>query len=122
MSATVAPLNVTVLGSAGAGRAGVASAVNNAVARVAGLLAVAIIPVAAGITGDDYLVPESFDDGYRIGIVICAGLCFAGGALALLVIRSPEPDAPEFETPHNCPLNGPPPQVPAEPAVAAAGG
>ena len=52
MSLTVAPLNVTVLGAAGEARAGVASAVNNAVARVAGLLAVATIPVVAGITGE----------------------------------------------------------------------
>ena len=58
LSVTVAPLNVTVLGSAGEERAGIASAINNAVARVAGLIAVAVIPLAAGISGDDYLVPD----------------------------------------------------------------
>lgn len=110
MALTVAPLNVTVLGAAGEARAGVASAVNNAVARVAGLLAVAVIPVAAGITGDDYLVPADFDEGFTMGIIICAVLCAAGGVVALAGIRSAAPAEPVAATPSHCALNGPPPR------------
>ena len=108
MSLTVAPLNVTVLGAAGAARAGVASAVNNAVARVAGLLAVAVIPVVAGIAGGDALVPADFDAGFATGMVICAALCASGGVVALAGIRPAAPEAPEV-TPAHCALNGPPP-------------
>ena len=56
-------------------------------ARVAGLLAVAVIPVVAGIGGADYLDPAAFDDGYRAGMAICAALCAAGGVTALVSIR-----------------------------------
>ena len=119
MSLTVAPLSVTVLGAAGPARAGVASAVNNAVARVAGLLAVAVIPVAAGISGGDYLVPASFDEGFRTGILICSGLCICGGILAAVTVRPGRPPEPAPETPtHSC-LNGPPPEIPAIEAPAA---
>ena len=115
MSLTVAPLNVTVLGAAGAARAGVASAVNNAVARVAGLLAVAVVPVVAGITGDDYLVPSAFADGFSAGLVICAALCAAGGLTALAGIRpAPSREPRATETPAHCALSGPPTEVPAE--------
>jgi len=92
MSITVAPLNVTVLAAAGDEKAGVASAVNNAVARVASLLAVAVIPVAAGISGDDYLDPAAFDAGFRIGIVICAALYVVGGLIVLVALRTPATD------------------------------
>ena len=51
LAMTVAPLTATVLGDADENHAGIASGVNNAVARVAGLLAVAVIPVIAGLTG-----------------------------------------------------------------------
>jgi hypothetical protein len=64
LSLTVAPLTATVLASASQRHAGTASGVNNAVARSAQLLAVAVIPVAAGIGGADYTVPAAFDAGF----------------------------------------------------------
>jgi EmrB/QacA subfamily drug resistance transporter len=117
MAVTVAPLSVAVLGAAGEARAGIASAINNAVARVAALLAVAVIPVAAGISGDDYLVPEAFDEGFRTGVLISAGLCMIGGVLALALVRAPEPAAPEAAAPAHCAVSGPPPEVPAQPVA-----
>jgi EmrB/QacA subfamily drug resistance transporter len=85
----VAPLTATVLDSAEDRHAGIASGVNNAVARTAGLLAVAVIPVAAGIAGADYTDPVAFDEGYGNAMVICAGLPLAGAVLAAAFIRKP---------------------------------
>ena len=85
----VAPLTATVLDSARNGHAGVASGVNNAVARAAGLLAVAVVPVAAGLGGDDYTDPEAFAGGFRVAMLIVAGLLCAGALVAALFIRRP---------------------------------
>lgn len=122
MAITVAPLNVTVLSAAGAERAGVASAVNNAVARVASLLAIAAIPVLAGISGDDYRVPELFDDGFRTGILASAGLCAAGGLIVLVALRGRREEAPAPAIPPHCALNGPPPEAGAEAQPVPSGG
>ena len=54
MAVTVTPLTATVLAAAPDALAGIASGVNNAVARAAQLLAVAALPVAVGLSGDDY--------------------------------------------------------------------
>jgi EmrB/QacA subfamily drug resistance transporter len=113
MAVTVAPLTVTVLGAAGEERAGIASAINNTVARVAGLIAVAVIPLAAGISGDDYQIPAAFDDGFETGVMICAAVCAAGGVLALVTIRRPDEAVGGPAPAHSC-LNGPPPEVPLE--------
>lgn len=86
LSLTVAPLTAAVLGAAPSERVGVASAVNTTLARAAGLLAVALVPVLAGIGDDDYLDPSSFSDGFRAGMWITAGLCASGGALAGLTL------------------------------------
>ncbi len=51
---TVAPLTTTALAAAPAENAGIASAVNNYVARVGSLLAVAVLPALAGISGKSY--------------------------------------------------------------------
>ena len=89
LSLTVAPLTATVLGAAPDANMGVASAVNNAVARAASLIAVAVLPAAAGIGGRSYLKPLLFNTGFRIAVFIAGGVCAAGGLLALATIRNP---------------------------------
>jgi EmrB/QacA subfamily drug resistance transporter len=85
----VAPLTATVLDSASDRFAGVASGVNNAVARAAGLLAVAVIPLAAGIGGDDYTDPLAFAAGFRTAVWILAAMLIAGAVLAAALVRRP---------------------------------
>jgi len=58
LAITVAPLTATAMSSAPSDHAGIASAVNNDVARFGGLLAVAVLPALAGITGTAYLHPD----------------------------------------------------------------
>lgn len=84
----VAPLTATVLAAAPDAHAGIASGVNNAVARAGSLLAVAALPVAVGLTGDDYAVPAVFDAGYRSAMIACAVMLAAGGVVSWFTIRS----------------------------------
>ncbi|MGZ4508622.1 MAG: DHA2 family efflux MFS transporter permease subunit [Blastococcus sp.] len=88
MATTVAPLTATVLGAAPDTLAGIASGVNNAVARAGQLLAVAALPVAVGLSGTDYTNPTAFTAGFRIAMVICAVLFALGGAVSWVTIRA----------------------------------
>jgi EmrB/QacA subfamily drug resistance transporter len=88
MTLTVAPLTATVLGAAPGALAGIASGVNNAVARSAQLLAVAALPVAVGLSGDDYTQPDAFTAGFRAAMIVCAVLFAVGGAVSWRTIRS----------------------------------
>jgi hypothetical protein len=87
LSLTVAPLTATVLAAVPAGQVGVASAVNNDIARTAGLFAVAVIPGLAGITPAAYHDPAALSAGFHHAVLISAALCAAGGGLAALTIR-----------------------------------
>jgi len=91
LAIVVAPLTATAMESAPAEHAGIASAVNNDVARVGGLVAVAILPWLAGLLGRTYLHPRELSSGFRTAVLIAAGLCAAGGALAATSIRNPSP-------------------------------
>jgi EmrB/QacA subfamily drug resistance transporter len=85
---TVAPLTSTAMSSAPGEHAGLASAVNNDVARAAGLFAVAVLPVVCGLTGNAYLHPAVFAHGFRVASVITGAMCVAGALVALLTIRN----------------------------------
>jgi EmrB/QacA subfamily drug resistance transporter len=87
LSTTVAPLTATVLAAAPERQIGVASAVNNDVARTAGLLAIAVLPAIAGINDRSYANPIELSAGYHRAMLIAAALCAAGGVLAALTIR-----------------------------------
>jgi EmrB/QacA subfamily drug resistance transporter len=116
LAANVAPLTATVLAAVPAEHAGMASAVNNDVARAAGLIAVAVLPAAAGLSGDAYLHKDVFSAGFHTASLISAGLCVAAGALAAVTIRNPRSPAPEAVPEEgkpvlHCGLDSPPGRV-----------
>jgi len=84
LSLTVAPLTTTVLSDAGPGDAGIASGINNAVARVAGLVAIAVIGIAAS-GGTAGLTMH----GFHVAMLLTAGLMCAGGLIGATLIRNP---------------------------------
>jgi len=84
LAMTVAPLTGTVLAAAPDELAGTASGVNNAVARTAGLIAVAALPVIVGLSGSEYADPASLAPAYRAALLICAVTMTLGAALTAL--------------------------------------
>ena len=86
LSLMVAPLTATVLAAAPNENAGIASGINNAVARAGSLLAVAALPVLVGLSGDDYADPAVFDGAFRSATMICAVLLIGGGIVSWFTI------------------------------------
>ncbi|HZX43096.1 MAG TPA: MFS transporter [Myxococcaceae bacterium] len=92
LSLAVAPLTVAVLDAAGPERAGIASGVNNAIARLAGLLGVAAVPWAAGLAGEGRMLdPERLTAGFHRATVLCAALCLAAAVASAVWVPSRRP-------------------------------
>ncbi|TDC98881.1 DHA2 family efflux MFS transporter permease subunit [Nonomuraea deserti] len=75
------PITATVLGAVPDARAGTASAVSNGVARAAGLIVVAALPLLAGLPQEAANNPAALDRGFDAGMLICGGLFVLGGII-----------------------------------------
>ncbi|WP_242887432.1 hypothetical protein [Actinomadura litoris] len=82
ISAVTAPIGVSVLSAVPDGRAGIASGVNSGVARAAGLLVVAALPLPANLPQDATRDPEALSRGFDVSMLVCAGLYLLGGVVA----------------------------------------
>ncbi|WP_199907537.1 MFS transporter [Nocardioides terrigena] len=87
----VAPLTATVLAAAPDDNAGIASGINNAIARAGSLIAVAAFPVALGLSGDAYADPVALDSAYGSAMIVCAALLALGGLVSWLTIPARMP-------------------------------
>ena len=90
LALTVAPLTATALASVPGNHSGLASGVNNAVARIGGLLAIAVLPLIAGLSGLSYADPAVLEPAFRTVIWVCVALLVTGGVLAAVFVRAPE--------------------------------
>jgi Na+/melibiose symporter-like transporter len=118
LALVVAPVTATVLAAADDRNAGIASGVNNAVSRVGGLLAVAVLPLVAGLTGEKFYDPSAMTDGFHVAMIVCAALSALGGAFAWLTIspdvlheeevKQPPDGLPERVEIYSCSVDGSP--------------
>ncbi|MFF4290643.1 MFS transporter [Streptomyces sp. NPDC001633] len=101
MVTLVAPLTATVLASVDVDRAGLASGINNAAARAAGLVAVAALPLLAGMGPEAYRSADEFAATFRRAMPLCAAVLLAGALIAWLTVRpAPRPTPPTKERCH----------------------
>jgi EmrB/QacA subfamily drug resistance transporter len=111
LACTVAPITATAMASASSRHSGIASGVNNAVSRTAQLMAVAALPLAAGISGTDYADPVGLVSGFHMAMLITAVFAAVGGVMAWFLISDNvrAPDDEEMPEPRShCAMAGTP--------------
>ena len=94
LAAVVPPLTATAMNSAADSMAGLASGVNNAVSRVAGLFWIAALPPIAGLTGAAYLHPAQFRSSFVLISWTCAAAFACAAVLAGIAVPGPRRSAP----------------------------
>ncbi|MFF2385748.1 DHA2 family efflux MFS transporter permease subunit [Streptomyces sp. NPDC058108] len=122
----VAPLTATVLASVDVDRSGIASAVNNAAARAAGLVAVAALPTLTGMGPQTYRSGDQFATTFDRAMILCAGLFGLASIIAGTQLRNSlastvtaRPDSTVHCALTAPPLNpGPAENIPVQPAKA----
>nr|AVR52584.1 MFS transporter [Streptomyces sp. FXJ1.235] len=117
MVTLVAPLTATVLASVDVTRAGLASGINNAAARAAGLVAVAALPLITGMGPDAYRSASAFDEAFGKAMVVCAGVLILGSAVAFTTVRRPPPDCHRPECRRHGSVTAPPLEGAPRPGV-----
>jgi hypothetical protein len=86
LAALITPITATVLASVDARHSGIASAVNNALSRLGQMIAVAVLPLAAGLSGTDFEDPAKLAAGFPVAMTVAAGASFAAALLAWTTI------------------------------------
>jgi hypothetical protein len=91
LTTTVAPLTAAVLADADETDAGIASAINNAVARLAGLVGVSVmgVVVAGTLSAGTFAPDRQSVRAFHIAVLVCAGLLASGGIAGALGIANP---------------------------------
>jgi hypothetical protein len=108
LSLTVAPLTATVLGAVSDEHAGVASGVNNAVARTGALLAIAAVPIIAGIAPGADVDRDELITGFHQVLRVSAIAAACAAAVAWVTVGGRRMEHTEEETFHHCAAAGPP--------------
>lgn len=115
LSASVAPVTATALGSVPDGRSGAASGTNNAIARTGQLLAVAAVPPLVGLTGEALSDPVQLDAGFPSAMAAGAIFVALGALTSFFMLRGDrvgeEAQEPELHRHYypQCALDGPHP-------------
>ena len=115
----ITPITATVLASVDSRHSGIASAVNNALSRLGQMIAVAALPLAAGLSGSAFDDPARMAAGFPVAMRVAAGASFAAALLAWTTISDdalrrsgsdnrPVPEELPPSLRRNCPVAGTP--------------